>query len=114
MAATYHVYFTAKEGVTESKLVEQVHKFMDSQLAENLATGYQLLRFDNKATFQELPDYHLMVDYRDEQDRGKAFESMKKFAKSEPHSSLMRMVSDFKVAFSIDERRLTKHAAQTG
>jgi len=102
--ASYHVYFSPKEGVLPETLVKQVHAFMATQVEGNFAMGYRILRMNNKASFEDLPDFHLIVDYRSEKDLQKAFEEMKKHYKSEPHSPLMSMVSDFKVAFSIDEK----------
>lgn len=58
---------------------------------------------NNKASFEGLPDYHLIVDYPSEEVLQKGFLGMKEHYKSEPHSPLMSMVADFKVAFSIDE-----------
>jgi len=102
--ASYHVYFSPKEGVSPENLIKQVHEFMATQIHSNFATGYRVLRMKNKASFETLPDFHLIVDYRSEEDLQKGFKGMKKQYKDEPHSPLMRMVSDFKVAFSIDEK----------
>lgn len=57
----------------------------------------------NKASFESLPDFHLIVDYDSEEDLQRGFAGMKKHYKKEPHSPLMKLVSDLKVAFSTDE-----------
>lgn len=77
---------------------------MATQVHNNFATGYRILRMKDKASFESLPDYHLIVDYSSEEDLQKGFEGMKESYKEEPHSPLMRMVSDFRVAFSVDEK----------
>ena len=102
--ASYHVYFSPKESVSPEALIDQVHEFMATQVEGNFATGYRILRMNNKASFEALPDFHLIVDYQSEEDLQNGFNGMKNHYKEEPHSSLMRMVSDFKVAFSIDEK----------
>lgn len=56
----------------------------------------------NKGSFKEMPDYHLIVDYETSEDIQGAFKEMKRTYKDDPHAPLMRMVSDFRVAFSID------------
>ena len=102
---SYHVYFSPKaEGIREA-LVKQVHEFMATQVEENFATRYRILQMNNKVSFENLPDYHLIVDYRSKEDLQRGFEEMKKHYKNKPHSPLMKMVSDFKVAFSIDEKQ---------
>ena len=101
--ASYHVYFSPKEGVSPESLIKQVHEFMATQVERNFATGYRILRMTNKASFESLLDFHLIVDYDSEDDLQKGFEGMKMHYKEKPHSPLMSMVSDFKVAFSIDE-----------
>jgi hypothetical protein len=100
---SYHVHFTAKAGIPSDEIIGQVHLFMRQQMAENYATAYRLLRLTNKASFQELPDFQLIVDYESESALALAFEGMKMHFTEEPHSSLMQMVSEFRVSFSIDE-----------
>jgi hypothetical protein len=73
------------------------------QRAENLASSFRILKMHNKGNFEEMPDYHLIVDYKSAQDLKEAFANMKQAYMSEPHKSLMNMVSTFKVAFSNDE-----------
>ena len=102
--ASYHVYFSPKEGISPSALINQVHEFMETQIQSNFATGYRVLRMNNKASFEALPDFHLIVDYESEEDLQKGFEGMKNHYRDKPHSPLMSMVSDFKVAFSSDEK----------
>ncbi len=100
---SYHVYFTAKDGVTDQELLTQVHRFMGDQIRGNHAVSYRVLRMTNKASFVDLPDFHLVVDYRSEADLQLGFRNMKESYRDEPHSPLMRMVSTFRVAFSKDE-----------
>lgn len=100
---SYHVYFTAKDGVTDDALLAQVHQFMAAQIRTNHAVSYRVLRMTNKASFADLPDFHLIVDYRMEADLQLAFQNMKDGYRHEPHSPLMKMVSIFRVAFSKDE-----------
>lgn len=100
---SYHVYFSPKEGVSPEALIKQVHEFMATQIHGNFAENYRILRMNDKASFDSLPDYHLIVDYASEEDLQKGFNGMKPHYKNEPHSPLMSMVSNFKVAFSLDE-----------
>lgn len=101
--ASYHVYFTPKVGVPAETVINQVHEFMATQIHDNFATAYRIHKMTNKASFESLPDYHLIVDYPSVEDLEKGFGAMKKHYKEEPHSPLMRMLSDFRVAFSVDE-----------
>ena len=99
---SYHVYFDAAAGIAVDALVTQVHSFMEGQMAKNHAAGWRLLHMTNKASFPDLCDFHLIVDYASEADLQQAFAEMKRMYKEEPHLTLMRMVSDFRVAFSQD------------
>ncbi len=83
---------------------------METQVRENFATGYRILRMSNKASFEALPDFHLIVDYASEEELRKGFEGMKERYREEPHGPLMSMVSDFKVAFSSDEEAIQEQA----
>jgi hypothetical protein len=103
MTASYHVYFSAKDGVSDDALIQQVHAFMATQIGQNRAVGYRLLRMTRQVSFETLPDFHLIVDYASEDDLNSAFEAMRAHATTEPHASLMKMVANFKVAFSVDE-----------
>ena len=109
--ASYHVYFSPKDDVSPEALVRQVHEFMATQVHQNFAESYRILRINDKANFESLPDFHLIVDYLSEEDLKKGFQGMKEHYRSEPHSPLMNMVSDFKVAFSVDEKPGALHSA---
>ncbi len=109
---SYHVYFSPKEGVSAESLIAQVHEFMATQIEGNFAEAYRLLRMDYTGSPGVFPDYHLIVDYPSGDDLRKGFESMKAHYRDKPHSPLMKMVSDFKVAFSIDETPTDGERAQ--
>jgi hypothetical protein len=100
---SYHVYFTPKDGVSDRELLTQVHQFMEDQLGSNFAISYRVLRMTNKASFGDLPDFHLIVDYASEADIQRAFQNMKALYREKPHAPLMEMVLTFRVAFSRDE-----------
>jgi len=108
MIASYHVYFSPKEGVFPEMLLKQVHEFMKTQVPGNFAEAYRILRMHDKASFENLPDYQLIVDYSSEENLQKGFNGMKAHYRNEPHSLLMTMVSDFRVAFSIDEKPISE------
>ncbi len=107
--ASYHVYFSPKEGVSPDALIKQVHEFMATQIQGNFAETYRILRMHNKASFEELPDFHLIVDYPSEEALKDGFGGMKEHYRDEPHSPLMRMVTDFRVAFSVDAEPVSEH-----
>jgi hypothetical protein len=100
---SYHVYFDAKDGVSEEVLLAQISSFMEQQQRENRVSRFRVLRFTDKGSFKELPGFHLIVDYESDQELRDAFVQMKGSFQSEPHKSLMGMVANFKVAFSHDE-----------
>ena len=109
--ASYHVYFSPREGISHEVLVKQVHEFMATQVFKNHAESYRVLRMNNKASFKDLPDYHLIVDYPNEEALQKGFSGMKEHYRDVPHSPLMKMVSDFRVAFSVDDEPISEQDA---
>lgn len=111
---SYHVYFTAKEAVLKNDLIAQVHEFMRSQVSGNRARAYRILEMTNKGSFKEMPDYHLIVDYESVEDVQEAFKEMKRTYKNDPHAPLMRMVSDFRVAFSTDANQPSASSYERG
>jgi len=98
---TYHVFFTPKAGFSDDDVARLIHAFGDSETKENLMLRYDLVKFDNKASFPELFDYHFAAHYRSESERKTALERMSQHYKEEPHLSLMKMSKEFKVAFSV-------------
>jgi hypothetical protein len=100
---SYHVHFSARAGVRDVDLLAQVHAFMATQIRDNHALSYRVLRLTNKASFQDLPDFQLIVDYASDEELQAAFRHMKALYREKPHSPLMAMVSVFRVSFSKDE-----------
>ncbi|MEO0793984.1 MAG: hypothetical protein AAFX93_02415 [Verrucomicrobiota bacterium] len=100
---SYNVYFSPRDGTPVEELIAQVHRFMATQVAGNRAVAYRILKMNNKTSFSELPDFHLIVDYESEEDLKAAFGKMSGEYTKKPHSPLMSMVGDFKVSFSVDE-----------
>ena len=65
---SYHVHFSANEGTSVEELVAHIHVFMQRQVGSNYAKNYRLINFTDKASFPELPDFHLIVDYETDAD----------------------------------------------
>lgn len=97
---SYHVYFSVKDSVSPAELESILSQFIAHEKKHNLMLSARVLRMTNKASFPELTDYHFIADYATDADGKSAMENMKKRYKDEPHSSLMRIVSEFRVAFS--------------
>ena len=97
---TYHVYFNIKADVTDADLAAAFSKFVRSETERNRLAAYSLTRFENKASFPDLPDYHFAARYHSKDDQAKAMADMSTRFNQEPHLSLMKITSDFRVAFS--------------
>lgn len=100
MNFTYHVFFSPKSGFSESEVIGIISQFADNEIKENFMDSYSLIKFDNKASFSELDDYHFSANYKSLEDRQKASKAMSKAYTKEPHLSMMKMTENFKVAFS--------------
>jgi len=74
----YHVYFTTYDGVTDSEVEAVLSQFVHSEMKENLMIGYDITKFENKASFPDLSDYHFTAHYRSKEDQEKAMENMAK------------------------------------
>ena len=99
---SYHVYFSLKESVTRAELEAVMCRFVANEMQDNLMSGYRLLHMKDKASAQDIPDYHFIADYASVEDRTKALKDMATRYREEPHASLMRIVSEFRVAFADD------------
>ena len=97
---SYHVYFSANKEFSESEVTEILRQFIEHEKTHNLMREARVLKMTNKASFSDLPDYHFVADYASEADQQTAMKEMQKRYREEPHASLMRMVSEFRVAFS--------------
>ncbi|WP_309387720.1 hypothetical protein [Cerasicoccus frondis] len=99
---SYHVYFTAKARITEPEVEALLTRFIQNEMEDGLMIDARVLKMTNKASFPDLPDYHFIADYQSEADGDEAMSRMKLRMNEEPHASLMKMVSDFRVAFSTE------------
>lgn len=99
---SYHVYFSLKESVTRADLESVMRDFVAKEMQDNLMASYRLLHMKDKASAQDIPDYHFIADYASAENGTKALADMATRYREEPHASLMRIVSEFRVAFSDD------------
>lgn len=103
MKSSYHVFATPGEGIPDELLEKQMRSFLESQKAENHLYEYRILKHSENGSFKGMTKYQIICDYRTEDDLKRAFKGMKPDSyKEEPHLSLMKMVSEFKVGFSND------------
>jgi hypothetical protein len=56
----------------------------------------------DKASAKDIPDYHFIADYASAEDGKLSIGDMQTRYREEPHASLMRTVSEFRVAFADD------------
>ena len=99
---SYHVYFSLKESVSRAEMEEVMRVFVSSEVEHNFMSGSRLLHMKDKASAKDILDYHFIADYATLADRDKAIADMATRYREEPHASLMRIVSEFRVAFSDD------------
>lgn len=89
------------EGDPAASEVEAIlARFIQSEMANNLMLDARVMKMTNNASFPDLPDYPFIANYKSEADGIIAMERMKQRFHEEPHASLMRMISEFRVAFS--------------
>jgi len=99
---SYHVYFSLKESVTRAEMETVMREFASNEMERNFMSGTRLLHMNDKASAQDILDYHFIADYASADDRDRALANMATRYREEPHASLMRIVSEFRVAFSDD------------
>lgn len=106
MKKSYHVYASAKPGVSAAEFESRMKEFLDTQIAGNHLCAYRILRFDSKPDSGDMPEYQIICDYASGDDLKKGFEGMRRDRwKQYPHGSMMEMVGEFRVAFSTDVSR---------
>jgi len=99
---SYHVYFSLNKSVTRADLETVMRSFVANEIQDNLMLDYRLLHMKDQASAPDIPDYHFIADYASIEDRTKALKDMATRYREEPHASLMRIVSEFRVAFADD------------
>ena len=97
---SYHVAITLNENTSEKEFIEQFEVFAKDQLEQTETESYRVLKLTDKANWPEQPDYLIIFDYKDSKRRLQANNRMEKIYTQKPHSSLMKMVSEFKISFS--------------
>ena len=102
MIHSYHVYFSLKKEVARTELETVMRSFVAKEMQDNLMVSYRLLHMKDKASAKDIPDYHFIADYASAEDGKKSIEDMATRYREEPHASLMRIVSEFHVAFADD------------
>ena len=102
--SSYHVFFSPKPEVEAVDLIEKCHAFLRGLQAQGQIESYRLIRITNPASFPELPQFQLIVDYHSPQQLNESFAFMKSAGRiaAPPHGEIMESVSIFKVAFSED------------
>jgi hypothetical protein len=101
---SYHVFFTPKPEVEEQLVVAAAHRFFRQLKAEKMLSGYRILRVTNAASFQSLPRFQAIADYKSQEELDASFAFMRQPGKKEEgaHGELMHMVAEFKVSFTDD------------
>lgn len=100
MKHQYHVFTSRKDGITKGDLIAQIHEFLGQHVTDGCATEYAIREFTNSGSFPELPEFHITVNYDSEEAMHDGMKAVKEIYKEAPHAPLMKMVKDFKVAFS--------------
>jgi len=104
MIISYHVFFTPKPEVEEGRVIEAAHRFFQHLIAEKKLRSYRILRVTNAASFPALPRFQAITDYESQRELDDlfAFMSQPQNKVEGAHGELMRMVTDFRVSFTID------------
>jgi len=103
MNRSYHVYASAKPGVTAEEFENGIKRFLDTQIVGNHLCAYRIMRFESNAEQGDTPEYQIICDYASGEDLKKGFEGMRPDRwKQDPHAGMMEMVGKFRVAFSED------------
>ena len=101
--ASYNVYFTPKDDISDDEAISKVHEFMHYLDSKGMIKTYRVLRINEKVNFDPLPKYHLIVDHDSHEQSESTFNFLKGTeAMKEPHKSLMGMTKEFKISFAED------------
>lgn len=105
----YNIYFDVKKGTeqsildkdTEQNVIELTLSFIDTLKQQSMLSSAQLHQQLDKATFRDLPDFHLQVMFEDEKHMDDCFLYVRQqLLTTYPHSELMNSVTNFKVSFA--------------
>ncbi|MGF1756209.1 hypothetical protein L4C33_21800 [Vibrio makurazakiensis] len=98
---TYNVFYTVKDGVDEYRVLRLTHEFAELLLNDKLIESAAVHKVANQGNFEEMPNYHMAVNFRDQRQMDDAFKIIRdRYMVQPPHSELMSSVTEFKVTFT--------------
>ncbi|MFB9218069.1 DUF6614 family protein [Vibrio sinaloensis] len=98
----YNVYFSANENITREEIELMTTEYIKELKNRKLISSASLQKLVDKANFSEIPDYHLAVFFKDQNDMEQSFKQVRaQLLNTYPHNILMKSVSEFKVSFSL-------------
>ena len=101
---SYHIFFTPKLDIADLQVIGLAREFLETLKSENKICGYRILHVTNSASFQGLPRFQAIVDYKSQEDLDDSFAFMRQpqRMKEGAHGKLMEQVAEFKVSFTTD------------
>ncbi len=101
---SYHIFFTPKPDVADLQVVGLAREFFEALKSENKICGYRILHVTNPASFQGLPRFQAIVDYKSQQELDDSFAFMRQPSKVHEGAQvrLIEQVAEFKVSFTTD------------
>ena len=86
---------------SEKKVIELTQEFVETLKQRTLISSAQFTKQYDKATYPDMPDFHLLVAFDSEQHMNDCFNLVRnELLNSYPHSELMKRVTNFKVSFA--------------
>lgn len=94
----YHVWFNLKAGITESKGLSTVERFLQTLCAYGEALKYELLRNHGEKPQSLLPQYHALIKFSDQAHLSAAMKAQAdRGIHSGAHGEIIEVVTDFHV-----------------
>ncbi len=98
---SYNVFYSVKDDVDPSYVSSLTHEFIELLSSHELVYSAVCYKVTNKGNFQEMPDFHVAVNFRDQDHMSESFKIVRdSFMNEHPHVELMKSTKEFKVTFT--------------
>ncbi|WP_342607166.1 hypothetical protein [Vibrio tritonius] len=98
---SYNVFYSIKDDVDTHYVTCLTQEFVQLLSEHDLVESVTCSKLTNKGNFPEMPDFHLAVNFRNQDHMNESFDTVRRTLMNEhPHSELMKSTKEFKVTFS--------------
>ncbi len=102
----YQIFFSPKDGVASSEIIQRAHKYGNKLMDAKLIVRYEFFEVTNPANFEALPRFQMISYFETGEEMEAGMQQIgERFLTEENHQWLMKAIQDFKVSF-IEQKKV--------